>query len=73
MIELKNIINREKFCLEVSSLVDRGTTYLDAIMTVKERYDLHEKEVGKLLDVEIQASFHQELINRRMLKEEDDD
>lgn len=72
-IQTISVLNKEKFCQEVLKLVERDTTFFDAIMTVKERFNLHEKEVPKLLDVYVQANLHKEMLEMNLLRKTNDE
>ena len=73
MLQTTDLINRETFSSEVKLIVLRGTSYLDAIMTVKSRHELNEADIPRLIDSEIQSQLEQEMIRLKMINRKDEE
>ena len=70
MINLAQGLNKEKFSKKVRVLVSREATYLDAIITIKDRYELSEKDVPRLLDEDIKVELEKEMLRLKMIENE---
>lgn len=70
MLDIKNHINRENFSAEVKLIILRGAGYLDAIMEVKDRHQLLEVDIPRLLDDELQSELEKEMVRLKMIDNE---
>ena len=72
MFDLSNSLTREKFSSQVRELAGKGVSYLDAIMHLQSKYEIHEKEISRLLDSEVKDTLEAEAVSKRLLVDTDD-
>lgn len=72
MLQLDKALSREKFSEQIRELVETGNTYFDSIVSLQQKYSLHEKEIPRLLDTEIKEKLETEMLAVRAIKPDEE-